>query len=569
MLADTWQLMKLYWKIDWREGSGQSRWRILATIAGFAVLLLIGAGSAAFGYGASFLTTLDPPYRLSPGIIPGMILTFIMIGVLVTGLNQAVKSLFLSGDLDRLMVAPVHTRSVMIAKLLSRLPTNIILLLLIGAPAFIAYGIGVKAGPVYYLAGGILLLLAPLFGLTLGALIAMLLVRILPVNRLNELLAAAYAVLGISIGLAFQLPRFFVGDEAFESVTTDTLGSVIQTVERLPIPTLWAGRGLMALDSGRVDGTGLMGIGIFLIITAGFFVALILTADRLYLSGWLKTQSAGTKRRGLEDGRGFPGGGSLPATIGYKDWLLRIRDPRQLVNLLGSGLIAIVVGGLAIFRGDGGDQNLMAAVSQGDLDAPGIFGFFAAGVSPGFIMAGWALFVGYVLLSTTASNALALEGGSFPILKAAPVRPRDVWAAKVWSVLLPYAAIFAIVLAITWVVVRYDWRWLPYALAVGVVYGLGLITVNISAGFRFANLNWSDPRRMMTSSGGLLAFLLTLVYGIPAGLLAFLPFGLAQVWPAWSIPLALAGLALLAGGTWLWNIAMRRWAEQAWNKLAV
>jgi ABC-2 type transport system permease protein len=569
MLADTWQLMRLYWKIDWREGSGQSGWRFLAFLAGIVVLLVIGAGSAAAGYGASFLTRLDPPNALAPGVMPGIILTFVMIGVLITGLNQAVKSLFLSGDLDRLMVAPIHTRSVMVAKLLSRLPSNVILLLLIAAPALIAYGIGFGAGPVYYLVGAVLLLTAPLFGLSVGALLAMLLVRLLPVNRLNELLAAAYAVMGMGFALLFQLPRLMSGDGSYNlAVTGDALGNFFAALERVPLPTFWAGRGLMALDQGVFDRAGLPGLAVYLVMTVGFFALLILTADRLYLSGWLKTQSAGTKRRGLDEKRGVLGRGSLAAAIGWKDWLLRIRDPRQLVNLLGSGVIAVVIGALAIFRGGSqGDAGLLEAVSQGEMNAPGAFGFLTAGFSPGFIMAGWALFVGFMILSNMASYALALEGRSFAMLKAAPVRPREVWSAKVWSVFVPYMAIFTFVLVASRFVVRYDWRWLPYALAVGAIIGLGLIAANVSAGFRFANLNWDDPRRMMSSSGGFISFGLTLLFSLPAGLLGFLPFGLAQVWPAWSLVFVLFGLLLLGGGTWLWTHVMRLWAEKSWPKL--
>jgi hypothetical protein len=106
-------------------------------------------------------------------------------------------------------------------------------------------------------------------------------------------------------------------------------------LERVPLPTFWAGQGLMALDQGVFDRTGLLGLAVYLVITIGFFALLILTADRLYLSGWLKTQSAGTKRRGLDERRGVLGRGSLAAAIGWKDWLLRIRDPRQLVNSAG------------------------------------------------------------------------------------------------------------------------------------------------------------------------------------------------------------------------------------------
>jgi hypothetical protein len=480
--------------------------------------------------------------------------------------------LFLSGDLDRLMVAPVHTRAVMVAKLLSRLPSSVILLLLIAAPALVAYGIGYGAGPIYYLLGAILLALAPLFGLSVGALIAMWLVRWLPVKRLNELLAAAYAVLGIVIALAFQIPRFVAGNEAyeqaFESASTGALTPWVERLERLPIPTFWAGRGLMALDAGQIDGAGLLGIGVYLLITLGLFAGLILTADRLYLSGWLKTQSAGGKRRGLEEAGGAFGGRSLALTLGLKDWLLRLRDPRQLVSLLGSGFIAVVVGSLAIFRGNGGDDSLIAA-SAGGIDATGAWRALAATFSPGVIVAAWALFVGYVFLSNTATFALALEGGAFAMLKAAPIRPRAVWAAKMWSVYLPFAAVFIVVLFVVWFFVRYSLAWAPYALVAGLIYGYGLLSANMAAGFRFANLSWDDPRRMTTSGGGLVALLLSVVYGLPGGILILLTFGLAAIWPNWAIPIALGGLLLLGLLTWGWRMALLRWSEKAWDKLPV
>lgn len=573
MAVDTWLLMRLYWKLDRREVTSQSPLRILVYIVASIGFLFIGATAAAVGYFSSFLTRPEMPVRIPPGIIPGLMLTFVLLGVLITGLNQAVKSLFLSGDLDRLMVAPVHTRSVMVAKLLSRLPSNALLLVLIAAPAFAAYGIGIGAGPVYYVLGAILLLLAPLFGLSVGAVIAMLLVRWLPVRRLNELLAAAYALLGIGIALLFQLPRLFIRDDPeqmLDSVSSARLTSFIDTLDRLPLPSLWAGRGLVALDMGQADGAGLLGIAAYILTTLGLFALVILTADKLYLSGWLKTQSAGGKRRGLEQSAGFLGRGSLAAAIGWKDWLLRVRDPRQLVSLVGSGFIAVVVGALAIFRGGtGGDDSLMTLASQGDLTAPGPWALLTSGFSPGVLIASFAFFVGYVFLSNTASYALALEGGSFPLLKAAPVRPREVWRAKLWSTYWPFAAIFVLALAVSWVIVRFSLAWMPYALAAGLLVGLGLMSINVSMGFRYANLAWTDPRRMMTSGGGLVSLLVTVVYGIPATIIVFLGYGLAAVRPGWGIGTAAAALLLLSLYTWVWHVWMGRWSESAWEKLPV
>ena len=573
MAVDTWLLMRLYWKIDRREVTGRSPLRVLATILGIIGVLVIGGMAAAAGYFVTFLTRPESPVILPAGIFPGLVLTFVFIGVFVTGLNQAMRALFLSGDLDRLMVAPVSTRAIMVAKLLSRLPSTIILLLLIAAPALIAYGVGLGAGPIYYVSGTLLLLMAPLFGLSVGAIIAMLLVRWLPVKRLSELMSAAYALVGIGVAILFQLPRLFLANGADDMATSLSTGSfprVVNTLERLPIPTLWAGRGLVALDAGRIDAMGLLGILVYMLATLGLFGLILLSADNLYMSGWLKTQSAGGKRHGLEESDGRLGRGSLAAAIGRKDWLLRFRDPRQVVSFLGSGFIAVVVGALAIFRGGaGGDQNLLELASQGDVAAPGYAGALTAGFSPGVIMAAWALFIGYVFLANIASSALALEGGAFPLLKAAPVPPREVWLAKLRSLYGASAAIFTVVLVGSWFFVRYSLTWMPYALVAGLLLELGLMAINVSTGFRYANLGWTDQRRMLTSGGGLVSLLLSVAYGLPAGVIVLLGFGLAFLWPAAAIPLAVVALILLGLYTGAWLVAMRRWAESAWDKLTV
>lgn len=572
MVADTWLLMKIYWLIDRREVTGQSALRILGFIIAAIGILFISVLSAALGFGASFLTRPEMPAVLPLGIVPGVLLTFVLIGVLVFGMNQALKALFLSGDLDRLMVAPVHTRSVMVAKLLSRAPSNLLLLLLFAAPAFVAYGIGIGAGPIYYLLGGVMLLLAPLFGLAVGAIIAMLLVRVLPVNRLNELLTAAYALVGILIALLAQLPRLFIDGGDPEgiamTITGGSLASTFETIERLPVPTFWAGRGLVALDAGRFEMTGVLGIAAYLVVTLGLFMAVILTADRLYLSGWLKTQSAGSKRHRLEESKGRFLNGSLAAAIGRKDWLLRVRDPRQMVSLLGGGFVAIVVGGLAIFRGSGGGDSMLA-YSRIDSDATGIVAMFSAMFSPGVLMGAWALFVGSTFLMNTATYALALEGRAFPLLKAAPIRPRDVWSAKVWSIFVPFTLLFVVVLLGSRFFVSYDLLWLPYALIAGLIIGYGFIAISVSTGFRYALLNWTDPRRMLSSGGGLVSLLLLVVYSVPVAIVVLFGFALSAVWPVWSIPLALVALLLLALLAWGSHLLMARWADSAWEKLPV
>ena len=566
MWADTLMLMRHYWKLDRREYSRVRGWKLIGYIAALIAFLFMGAFSAALGYGASFLLRPDMPVRVGPGVFPGILLTFVLLGVLITGLNQAVRALFLSGDLERLVVAPVRTRSIMVAKLLSRLPGNVSLLLIVAVPAFVAYGIGAGAGVVYYVLGLLLLLLAPLFGLGVGALLAMVLVRLMPPNRLNEMLAASYALFGILFALVAQLPRFFFANEETSMQTLETAGELLGRVEALPVPTMMAGRGLMALDAGQLDGGGLLGILFYLLITLGLFLGVVMFGERFYLSGWLKTQSAGGKRRGLEADGGAFSGRSLAVSLGLKDWLLRLRDPRQLVSLLGGGLIAIVVSALAIFNDNGGEGSMLDFASSG-IEAPGGWAALAGVMSPGVIMSAWAIFAAYVILSTPAMSALALEGGSFSLLKAAPLRPREVWWAKMWSTLIPGTIVFAVFLLLTRLVFPFSLAWIPYALIAGLLVNAGLTMINVSAGFRFANLDWVDPRRMTTSGGGWVSFIFTLIYGIPATLITVAPFAAAQLWPQWSLPLMLAGMLLLGLITWVLMKFMAGWAERSWELL--
>ena len=560
-------LMQLYWKLDQREVTRVRGWRLVGIIAAGVSFLFLGGLSALVGFGASFLTKPNLPVQIALGTVPGLLLTFVLFGVFITGLNQAVRALYLSGDVDRLVAAPIHTRSIMVAKLLSRLPSTVILLIVIAVPALIAYGIGVGAGPIYYVLGLALLLMAPLFGLAVGTLVSMLLVRWLPANRLNELLTATYALFGVVIALLFQLPRFLFIDEETSAQTLEAAGKLIGRFEALPLPTLLAGRGLMALDGLRFDGTGLLGILFYLLITIGLFAAVIMLGDRLYLEGWLKTQSAGGKRRALDERDSVFGGRSLAVTLGLKDWLLRVRDPRQLVSLLGGSVIAIVVSALALFRGNGGSGSLLEASAAGQMQAPGNWAILTAAFQPGVLMAGWSFFAAYVMLSTPAQSALPLERGALSLLKAAPLRPAEVWRAKAWSVILPAAIVYVVIFSIARFLVPYSLAWMPYALLVGVLFIAGLIMLSVSIGFRFANLEWQDPRRMTTAGGGWVGLLLSLVYGVPGTIIALAPFGLAQVWPQWSLPLMVLGLLLLAVGTWVWARLMVRWAERAWELL--
>ena len=549
MFSDTALLLRNYWRIDRRGDTRQSRWVQLITyaiLAGLGVLL-----SLAVGFGAGELISNPAfPVQIRLGTLPGVLLTLVLVGTVVVGVNQAIRALYLTNDMELLFSAPVHTEAVMTAKLLSRLPGTVIITLILTIPALIAFGISTGLGPAFYIAGAIALLLAPLFGLSAGALLAMLIVRILPAQRVSEYLGAASIMMGVLVAIAFQLPRLLSSDEGIDPDAIAAISGLVESVESIPLPSMWAGQGLVDLAQGRIV-SGLGSLSVYLLITAGFFAVTILLANRLYLNGWLRMQGSGITRGGYSEQAGIFGSGSVEAGIATKDWLLRIRDARQLAGLV-SGIIFAGFFSFIMLR-PGSDDGLMS-VGESDLGTS-----IDALFSPGVMIAGIILYAGWVTFNRAAVTSLSIEGLSFYILKASPVDPRTIFRSKVLGLVLPFAVGSLIMLLVAWFFLRFSIAWVPYAWLCLVIIGYGMITISTTMGFKYPRLDWDDPRRMTNRKAVLPNLLLNVAYGIVSLAVAALPFVIASIYPQWTLLLVLLGLLVLAGMAWI----VERWS--AWQ----
>ena len=562
MWRDTALLLHLYWRLNRRE-------RGVLSLPARIVYYLVGLGIAIFsgfvGYTAGQIVGHPAPLiPIKQGTAPGLLLTLVLIGLLFVGFNQALRALFLSGDLERLMAAPVRTPSVMTAKLLGRLPSTTLFMFAIALPALIAYGFGVGEGPLYYIAGVLLLLLAPLFGLSAGALVALLLVRFMPADRLSEYVGAAYIILSMLVILGFQAPRLLAGNPEAGAQTLQAFESVIESIEGMPLPSMWAGQGLDDLGQG-IFGPSLGGIALYLLLTVGLFAVTVLVADRLYLSGWLRMQGTGVRRQGFEEQAGIFGGDSLDASLAFKDWLLRFRDLRQLATFAVGVIFAIVFAAIFIL-GLGRDEGGLLDLAQSDeINSRGTL--LAAIFSPGLIVSAVILWIGWSAFSQVATHSLAMEGQAFYILKAAPIGPKQVLRAKLFGVIAPYFFIVTLLLIVAWFLVGFSLAWMPYAWLCLLIIGYGLLAFSTAAGFVYANLEWEDPRAMLQQRGRWYNLIGSAIYGLIAGLITIVPFVLSAQVPGATPLFVIVGLVLLALFTWLFVGRQNRQAIQAWPRL--
>ena len=196
--------LRLWWsklrRSSWRYRLG---WITLAVIlAGgalvfAAVLGVIVRGAARQGDGTEAVQAL-----------PGGLLSVVFLFTFVTAFGNSLSALYLAGDLDLLMAAPVSPRSVFAAKLIQAALPNYLLITLPLIPVFWAYGQAQHYGLLYDVAFLLTLVLLPILPVGVAALMVLVVVRLVPPRRVAEIMGLLIAGVSISLSLWGQSVGF-------------------------------------------------------------------------------------------------------------------------------------------------------------------------------------------------------------------------------------------------------------------------------------------------------------------------------------------------------------------------
>jgi len=485
----------------------------LITLAGFIfwgswmLLGFLQSPRLARAVGVNVLPFLDS--------VPVVILSVMFLGILLTSFGVLLQALYLSGDLDFLLAAPVPIRAVFIAKLLQAVLPNFTLLAIFGLP--IIYGLGASRGYnlLYYP-----LVLLTMFSLTLAAaglssLLVMLIVRIFPARRVAEVLGFVGATVSI---LCSQTGNLLPFSRQAADGSRGQLGSFFDLVVRLNNPWLplnWAGRGLVELGQDNL----LVGL-VLVALTVGLFAAAfwfaLLTAERWYYTGWAGMQVVARKKRPAPGQR--PGAASLTAAfslglerilpapvrgIVQKDFLVLRRDLRNLSQLV-TPLIFGIIYALAFLRTGNSPSE-----GRGELSA-----WFMQTFGP--VMAygniGIALFVGWTLLTRLGSMAFSQEGKNYWLLKVSPVSARHMLDAKFLVAFLPTFALSGIFLTAISVLQGFVLANYLFSLVVMGFCLAGMSGILVGFGAAGANFEWDDPSKMNSGVVGCVGMALTALF---------------------------------------------------------
>ncbi len=482
--------------------------------------------------------------------LPSLVLGGAFLGILFTSFGVLLQVLYLAGDMDFLLSAPIPHRAVFVSKLLQAILPNLGLIGLVGLP--LLFGIGAAGGysPLYYPMVIVVMLALALAAAGLASMLVMLTVRVFPARRVAEVLGLLGAVVSIVCSQSGQLADF-------DRLSAAQTSRALQYAARLDAswsPLSWAGRGLMRLGEGHwLEAAGLLTL--VLGLSAAVFAATLAAGERLYYSGWARIQAGGKKRavaRPVSWGnrvRGIPP--AIQALV-LKDFRTLRRDLRNMSQLV-TPLILGIIYAIMLVRSGG-------VPDPGRGEAPG-WAMEAMRTALSYGGMGIALFIGWSLLGRLAGMGFSQEGRSYWMIKSAPLRPADLLAAKFLVAFLPASALGWGFLLILSVLQRSGIGTTVFEMAVLALCLAGATGINIAFGVLGAKMDWEDPRQMIRGSIGLLSALVSLIY-LPVSLALFLGPGFLTAFlslPAWAG--SVAGLALGGSVSLACAIAPPRWVR--------
>jgi ABC-2 type transport system permease protein len=442
--------------------------------------------------------------------LPSLVLGGAFLGILFTSFGVLLQALYLAGDMDFLLSAPIPHRAVFVSKLLQAILPNLGLIGLVGLP--VLFGIGAAGGysPLYYPMVIAVMLALALAAAGLASTLVMLTVRVVPARRVAEVLGLLGAVVSIVCSQSGQIANF-------NHLSAGQASRALQLAVRLDTswsPLSWAGRGLMRLGEGRwLEAAGLLTLVVGL--SAAAFAATLAAGEQLYYSGWARMQAGGKKKAAARPAswgsqvRGIP-----PAIQGLvlKDLRTLRRDLRNMSQLV-TPLILGIIYAIMLVRSGG-------VPDPGRGEAPS-WAMEAMHTALSYGGMGIALFIGWSLLGRLAGMGFSQEGRSYWLLKSAPLRPADLLTAKFLVAYLPAAALGWGFLLILSLLQRSGIGTTAFEMAVVALCLAGATGINIAFGVLGAKMDWEDPRQMVRGSVGLLSAIVSFIY-LPLCLVLFL-----------------------------------------------
>jgi ABC-2 type transport system permease protein len=444
----------------------------------------------------------------------------------------SLAKLYLSRDLALVHALPVSRARIFAARWIESTVDSSWMVLVFALPVFFSYGMVYRAGLGFYLNAPLVLLPFCVTVSAISAIPVMLAVVLLPANRFRTVLAFLGLVLFVAVYVAVRLARPERLVDPDEAASVMAYLAALQSPRAFWLPSTWACDAFLA--SLRGDWKTVWFHNSLAVSAAGASAYLaVLTARLFYFKGVTKAQTGRV-------GKAFPRSKSLEAAVPLpwlkgperafliKEIKVFFRDQTQWPQVF---LMAALVGiYLYNFK--------VLPLEKSPLPTVYLQNLFS------FLNMALAGFVLTALVARFAYPAVSMEKEAFWIARSAPVSMgRIVWI-KFAIYLVPLWALAVVLVAVTNKLLRVT----PFMmwLSIGTVFCMvpGIVSMGIGLGAAFPNFSSENPAQSVTSFGGLLYMILSLVF---IGLVVILEAG-----PVYAVFMAGAQGRVAGSLAWTW-----------------
>jgi ABC-2 type transport system permease protein len=451
---------------------------------------------------------------LAERLLAMVLLSFFSL-LLFSNIVTALSTYYLSRDLGLLLATPISPGALHLGRFLETLWDSSWMILLFGAPIFLAYGVVHRAGIPFYLA--VLAVLPPFLVLpcALGVTITMLVVRVYPARSTRDVfvMLSVIAIALLYTSLRFLQPERLLEPEAFADFL-QFLAAVQAPASRY-LPSSWAAGTLIPFFAPRPgQDPALQYLALATSAAAGFVVC-AMVAERVHAAGWSRAQEGRRVRltRLAFWDRVFallPIAPPVRALV-LKDLKTFFRDTAQWSQLILLGSLAVVY-----------VYNFRILPRRGAFMAR-----FYLEHALAFLNLTLAAFVMAAVAVRFIYPSVSLEGKSFWLVQSAPIRLRHLWWSKFWSGIGPLATLGTLLLVLGNRALGVDAVTMVVSVVTLALMTLGIAALGLCLGSLYPQFEYENAAKIPSSFGGVVYMILAILFiGVNVVL---------EAWPLWAI----------------------------------
>lgn len=403
-------------------------------------------------------------------LVMGFMLSSAMI--LFTSIYKAQGILFSFKDYDLLMSLPIKKSDILISKMMHLLVINYFFLLFTLLPPAIIYFKYTTVSPVFFLNLLLVFLALPLIPIVISSVVAFVLSYISSRLRHKNLIIT----LG-TLGVVFII--FIISFRSGDLIQTlvANSSSISDGILKIYPPAILAVKGLT--NGSFID------ILLFLLLSILVFALFVLIFNKSFKSISARLQES--YKRANYKLKEVKSSSQLMALF-KKEIKRYFASPIYVVNTIIGPLLLLGVSIATLFLG----EDVITTIFEVEVIKE---------IMPLFII---VIVCGILAMSCTTNSSISLEGKNLWILKSSPIKPVEIFKAKIMvnlMLILPSVAIADIIFTFS---LKLSINQLIWLIIISILYSFVVPILGIIVNLYFPNLNWVSETSVVKQSASVL-----------------------------------------------------------------